>query len=303
MLDLSQPLGGFTDVAGYAGVRVFVKWRGRLIGSLDIAHGGGPIDAVRLRDAVVSKVGHPLLMALLQDHLVPAGGLAGGEERLPPHIPVSMVLATYDRPDDLRACLRTLKAQDTCRPVEIIVVDNHPPSGVTPPVVAEFPGVILMREERRGLSYARNRGFGASGGEIVVTVDDDVLVPRDWLERLLAPFIQPNVMAVTGNVLPLELDSEAQLLFEVYGGLGRGFRPLIADGKWFVRFKSAVPTWKLGATANAAFRSAIFGNPAIGLLDEALGVGAPTGCSEDTYLFYKILRAGYAIAYEPSAYV
>ena len=39
------------------------------------------------------------------------------------------------------------------------------------------------------------------------------------------------------------------------------------------------------------------------MLDEALGAGTPTGCSEDTYLFYKILKAGYTLVYEPSAFV
>jgi O-antigen biosynthesis protein len=38
-------------------------------------------------------------------------------------------------------------------------------------------------------------------------------------------------------------------------------------------------------------------------MDEALGAGTPTGCSEDTYLFYKVIKAGYTILYEPSAYV
>jgi hypothetical protein len=38
-------------------------------------------------------------------------------------------------------------------------------------------------------------------------------------------------------------------------------------------------------------------------MDEALGAGTPTGCSEDTYLFYRVLKAGYAIAYEPDAFV
>jgi hypothetical protein len=38
-------------------------------------------------------------------------------------------------------------------------------------------------------------------------------------------------------------------------------------------------------------------------MDEALGPGMPTGVGEDTYLFYKILKAGYTIIYEPTAYV
>ena len=110
-------------------------------------------------------------------------------------------------------------------------------------------------------------------------------VPAGWLERLVAPFARPEVMAVTGHVLPIELETESQRLFEAYGGLGKGFDRFEADGEWFRNRRVAVPTWTLGATANAAFRGTIFTDPAIGVLDEALGAGMPTGCSEDTYLF------------------
>jgi GT2 family glycosyltransferase len=137
----------------------------------------------------------------------------------------------------------------------------------------------------------------------MVATDDDVTMPPTWLEDLVAPFADPEVMVVTGNVLPRELYTAAQQLFEAYGGLGRGFERLRVDGKWFRQFRAAVPTWNLGATANAAFRAAIFDHAGIGLMDEALGPGMPTGVGEDTYLFYKVLKAGYAIVYEPAAYV
>jgi hypothetical protein len=71
----------------------------------------------------------------------------------------------------------------------------------------------------------------------------------------------------------------------------------------FKGYRTAVPTWALGATANAAFRSSIFSHPRIGLMDEALGPGMPSGVGEDTYLFYKVLKAGYTIVYEPAAWV
>jgi GT2 family glycosyltransferase len=217
--------------------------------------------------------------------------------------PVSIVVATLDRPDDLRECLVHLVQQETPRAVEIIVVDNHPASGLTPPVVAEFPNVELVNEPRRGLAYARNKGFLASRGEIAVATDDDVIAPPDWLERLLLPFADPNVMVVTGNVLPWRVETEAQRLFEIYGGLGRGSERRIVDGKWFRQCRAAVPTWSLGATANAAFRTSIFHHASIGLMDEALGPGMPSGVGEDTYLFYRVLRAGFTIVYEPTAWV
>ena len=214
-----------------------------------------------------------------------------------------MVVATLDRPEDLRECLRCLVTQASARPVEIIVVDNNPDSNLTPPVVAEFPGVVLVEERRRGLAYARNRGVVASRGEIVVATDDDVTMPPGWLGRLVAPFAQPDVMVVTGNIVPRELATTAQRLFEAYGGLGRGSDRRVVDKDWFNRSVTAVPTWTLGATANAAFRSSIFRHPQIGLMDEALGPGMPSGVGEDTYLFYRVLKAGYTIVYEPAACV
>lgn len=216
---------------------------------------------------------------------------------------VSIIVATRDRPDDLRRCLSHLAAQQSPRAVEIVVVDNHPASGLTPPVVADFPGVTLVTESRAGLAYARNRGILASRGEFVVATDDDVIAPAGWLETLLRPFACLEVAVVTGNVLPLQLETEAQRLFEEYGGLGRGDKKRVADGDWFIRCRAAVPTWQLGATANAAFRASIFRHPEIGLLDEALGPGMPSGVGEDTYVFYKVLKAGLSIVYEPDAWV
>jgi O-antigen biosynthesis protein len=304
-LDLSYPLQALTDVSDYAGVRLFVMWGDRPLGSVDIANRHQPISETRLRQAIVAKLTLKLLQEGLIQHFAPAGLISSATSpaTLPENIPVSVVVATYDRPDDLRKCLRCLVNQAPPRPFEIIVVDNHPASGLTAAVVAEFPGVVLVDEPRQGLAYARNTGFGASRGEIVIATDDDVTMPPGWLEKLIAPFINPDTMAVTGNILPLELETAAQRLFEAYGGLGRGFETMVVNGNWFRQFASAVPTWKLGATANAAFRSAIFTHPQIGLMDEALGPGMPTGCGEDTYLFYKILKAGYTLVYEPAAYV
>jgi hypothetical protein len=38
-------------------------------------------------------------------------------------------------------------------------------------------------------------------------------------------------------------------------------------------------------------------------MDEALGPGMPSGVGEDTYLFYKVVKAGYSLVYEPKAFV
>ncbi len=325
MVEIAEPLHGVLDVGRYRRVRVFVTLHGRPIGSVDIDNEGHAVGTEQLRDAIADRLvgrlidpyGDPELVwrrvvSTLAARLAAGpGGVAvpprrprpAPPARLPADVGASIVVATRDRPADLRECLASLCAQATERPLEIIVVDNHPASEITPGMIAAFPRVRLVSEARPGLSYARNAGILVASHPIIVATDDDVVCPPDWIEQLLSPFEDPAVQVVTGNVLPRELETRAQRFFEDYGGLSRGFTPRRMDAATFARSRRAVPTWEMGATANAAFRAALFADPRVGLMDEALGAGMPTGCSEDTYVFYRVLKTGGTIVYTPAAYV
>jgi GT2 family glycosyltransferase len=313
-VELAAPARPIIDIDSARAVQLYLMRDAQPVGTFEVRTAGHPLSTPQQRDTLADfftpqllkhrreEVGHEIERWFEHRHANVTSEAAASTR---PHADsVSIVVATYDRPSDLRACLRALIAQTTQRATEIIVVDNHPASGMTPPVVAEFSNVILLSEPRQGLSYARNAGIRAGTGAIMVATDDDVVMQPDWLEKLLAPFARDDVMIVTGNVLPAELETRAQQLFEHYGGLGRGFLRVEAGGEWFGSwYREAVPTWQLGATANAAFRTTIFTHPRIGMLDPALGAGSPTGCSEDTDLFYRVLAAGFTVVYEPSAYV
>jgi O-antigen biosynthesis protein len=324
-LNLDRPLRPIDDINDVSVVHIYVMNENTIYGSMTLKNHGRPLCVPRLLDALVDTLGLRLLgsspkkmsyqlagakVALYRRFMLPVAQPPPQSQpqqqlRLADEVSVCVVLATYDRPDSLRECLQSLVEQKTSRPIRIVVVDNHPASGLTAPVVAAFPGVLRVDEQRRGLSCARNTGIAHRGtADIVVTTDDDVIAPSDWIEKLVAPFARHDVLVVTGNILPHTIDTHAQLLFEMYGGLGRGFDPIEAGPEWFESFHwDAVPTWRLGATANAAFRAVVFTHPAIGLFDEMLGAGTPTGCSEDTLVFYNVLKNGYTIKYEPAAYV
>ena len=304
VVDLARPITAIAGVSEFQAVRVRAAFGDRGLGMFPLANRHRDVSPDRLVDEIVDQVGPArVLKALGVDRRLPLSTARSSAQRTGAPVSVSIIVATFDRPDDLRRCLRSLVAQRGPHAIEIVVVDNHPSSHLTPVVVAEFPSVRLVSETRPGLSYARNTGIVEASGDIIVATDDDVTAPPDWVDRLVRPFEDPAVMVVTGNVVAAELSAESQRLFEAYGGLGRGEERFRADHAWFWSFRDAVPTWRLGATANAAFRGTIFGDPDIGLMDEALGAGMPTGCSEDTYVFYKVLRAGYAIVYEPDAFV
>jgi len=319
-IDLSQSLQPIHTDAKL--LRLYVKWCDRLLGFVEISSHNQTIGIDRIADALVDKLLIQILSipfdgnaskawsALEQNfnnYFTPANSpkVIAPIDRLPNSIPVTIIVPTCDRPDDLRNCLTHLHQIKTDRSIEIIIVDNRPQLDSAAIVVNDFPGVILIQEPRPGSSYARNAAFGASTGDIVVTIDDDVTVPNDWLEKLLVPFNRPEVMSVCGGVLPLVLDTSAQVMFEqIKGGLCFGYEKREVDRAWLDSFKNGIPPiWELGVSANSAFRAEIFSDPTIGLMEETLGAGMPSAGGEENHFAYKILRAGHTIVYDPGAYV
>ena len=105
-------------------------------------------------------------------------------------------------------------------------------------------------------------------------------------------------MAVTGYVGPRELETPAQYLFELHGGFGRGFERRVFEGAWIEPALAAGPA---GAGANSIFRRSVFEE--VGLFSEDLGPGTPARAADDNDAFYRILRAGYRIVFDPSRIV
>lgn len=214
-----------------------------------------------------------------------------------PRYSASVVICTRDRPEELHRCLASLP-QQTYPPREVIVVDNASRDQRTREV-ALAAQAIYVREDRAGLDIARNTGARQATSDIVAYADDDVLLHRRWLERLVAAFDHPELAAVTGLVLPAELATEAQRHFETYWSFGQGYRRQNFDAVRFAAHADRVfPAWDVGAGASMAFRREIFDR--VGLFDERLDVGQ-AGCSGDSEFWYRLLAKGYSCRYEPSS--
>ncbi len=212
---------------------------------------------------------------------------------------ISVVVPTRDRPEELAACLESLAALRE-QPLEIIVVDNSPgASPATRQVVASFEKVRYVAEPRRGSSAARNAGVAASRGELIAFVDDDETVHPDWLAWLAGGFRDPRVGLVTGLVLPAELATEAQQIFEQRYSFARGYVARTFDADLYRATRSrGVPVWEIGGSGNMAIRRDVFER--LEGFDERLGAGRAGGC-EELELFYRALAAGWSCRYEPRA--
>jgi cellulose synthase/poly-beta-1,6-N-acetylglucosamine synthase-like glycosyltransferase len=96
-------------------------------------------------------------------------------------------------------CLDALLATDyPADRREILVIDNGSGDGTA--ALCQARPVRYLREERRGVSNARNRGIAESRGEILAFVDADCLVEPQWLTELVRPFEDPEVGSVAGDL-------------------------------------------------------------------------------------------------------
>lgn len=226
---------------------------------------------------------------------------------LPPSPPLSLTIAvcTKDRTELLKACLDSLtalRAASTGRasPVDILVVDNAPSDTQTQDLTRTYPGIRYVQEPLPGLDFARNRALVEARGTFIAYVDDDVVIDADWLLGLVNAYENhPDAGAFTGLVLPYELSTMAQVYFEQRGGFGRGFKRIRYRGSRHPgRLLFPFSAGMFGTGANMVFRTSLA--RALGGFDEALDTGKPLPGGGDLDMFYRVLRVGATLVYEPT---
>ena len=116
--------------------------------------------------------------------------------------PISIVMAAYNEGRVIAETLRALLASDYKGEIEVIVVDDGSRDETASQVkhVAHVdPRIRLLQQENRGKARALQRGLAAVHHGIVVFIDGDTQCQRDTLPRLLGPFTDERVGAVSGH--------------------------------------------------------------------------------------------------------
>ncbi len=175
-------------------------------------------------------------------------------------VPATIVVPTRDRAAYLDAALRSFASQATDAGAEVVVVVDGPDADSV--AVAERRGArVLAHDEPRGPNAARNAGWKAARGELIVFVDDDVEAPRTWLPALLAAAAATPERDVFAGPIRAAIDG---------GGprsCGRDTPPITTLDHGAADVDVAV-----GWSANLAIRRAAL--ETIGGFDESIPVGA-----------------------------
>lgn len=176
----------------------------------------------------------------------------------PPHDPglphTTAVVSTWNKKEDLRANLESLRAQ-TLPFDDVVVVDNASRDGTAAMIAAEFPEVrrIVMPHDRYGACETFNIGFKSVTTELTAILDDDIVMPPDWLEKTTRRLAQePATTAIVSTQV-------------VEPGMPESYRtsPAVNEERYMSTFRGCASLARTDALRAAGFydeRLFIYGN-------------------------------------------
>lgn len=214
---------------------------------------------------------------------------------------ITVALCTHNHADRLARTLADLvHLQPPRQPWEFLVIDNA--SSDATPSLLEASGwrpvgvdVRIVREEKLGLSNARNRALLEARGEYLLFMDDDETPDPAWLQAYEQAIREYQPDALGGRIEVLFEDGVRPnwLQNELLGFLGKLDH---GDARWLT--EKSTPIFG----GNFAFRRNIFDR--IGNFDTQLGrKGNANIGGEDTEIYRRLLEHNCQVRWVPEAII
>lgn len=198
----------------------------------------------------------------------------------------SIIIVTRNRPDYLKNCLKLLNQQSYSN-FEIIVVDSSDETNQF--IEKSYPKIKYIRyHQGKNMAISRNIGILNSIGEIVVFIDDDCFVEKDWVKEIAKSFNEPQIGGVGGRVIQenvsLYTDDPSQVGRITPNGLLLGFFDY--DGQ-----ESFTVDYLVGC--NMSFRREI--------LEKLGGFDPIFSVWNDVDMSMRVRNLGYSLIFNPKA--
>jgi len=213
---------------------------------------------------------------------------------------ISVIICTYNRDKFIYNVLRSIAENDLPHSEYEIVLINNNSNDKTEEECRRFQAdygdirFVYYVERNQGLSYARNAGIQRASGDILVYVDDDATVNKEYL-RTYADFLSrhADAMAAGGPIIPV-YETEEPAWFSPFT------KALITGYSYSGSREKKYPRGKYPGGGNCAYRRAVFDR--IGLFNVELGrKGSGLVGAEEKDIFDKMTSLGMQFYYLPQA--
>lgn len=153
---------------------------------------------------------------------------------------ISVIIATKYRHKDVLNTIKSIELQ-TCLPKEIIIIDQNISSDVKNAVFSLFNSLNEIKKDDialkyihdpqiTGLTQARNRGIEENESDIVLFLDDDVILEKDFIFNTLEIYRKyPEIYGISGIMTNFKIGRVENIMRKVFElGSFADQRPFIA---------------------------------------------------------------------------
>ena len=197
-------------------------------------------------------------------------------------VEASIIVPTFNGASRIGNCLDALLEHTAGREAEILVV-NDGSTDNTVDVVRRYSTVVLINQANAGPAAARNRGAMESSGKVILFTDDDCVAASRWVNSMLQPFDDPEVVGAKGAYRTRQKSLVARFVQIEYEDRYR-----LMNGSDSIDFID---------TYSAAFRRERFFEM------DGYDTSFPVACAEDVELSYRMSNSGWKMKFAPEAIV
>ena len=154
---------------------------------------------------------------------------------------LSVVIPTLNSEKTLAACLMAVRAQTLPRTTYEIVIADAGSSDHTLDIARQYGVETITSNPLKTGEAGKTAGIKAAKGDVIALVDSDNILPDpSWLERMLAPFSDPEILATE----PLEYTcrTEDPALTRYFALLGMNDPICLFTGN-YDRFSAVTGRW------------------------------------------------------------
>ena len=276
----------------YEWLRLLVRLGGKPIGFLHLRNPRRDLDRQEIAEIVAGEFHGEIWARMRATAWVSSGSQSNGRRATPA---IAVVVSGRGSLDELDRCLLALERQ--LYPSYEVVVAGFGPLDEAVRDVAVRRGARYVVAPVTGLNAARNHALTGEIGDVVAFTEPRSEPDPDWLERLADGFSSDGIVAVTGLVVPAELETSAQGMFEdLCGAPGKGMHPVVHCRRG--RAMTYRPE-NYGSGSNLAVRRDVLRE--LGGFDIGFDAGAEPGGALD--LLQRLVERDAAISHRPDAIV
>jgi len=131
-------------------------------------------------------------------------------------IKISLIIPAYNEANYIHQCLEYVLKNSHGLLSEIIVVDNAS-NDKTAEIAKSFSEVQVVREEKKGLTWARTKGWKQARGDVLAYIDADTKMPAGWCEMILSEFSKnENLACLSGPYIYYDVPKWQVIIVKFY---------------------------------------------------------------------------------------